>query len=145
CVLLAFYFFYGEQYVASSIWLGLGCLARFEAWIAAPVLLFAYLTKRGVTLATVVRGSLLFGSVSAVWLIFGRGLAPEGSYVVDTSFTLERFVRWIYLGYITVRFTPVLVILLAGAGLWFLWRTKLKRDLWPLVLLFALFCIAILF
>jgi len=49
----------------------------------------------------------------------------------------------VYVGYITVKFTPLLVIGLSVAGLWFLWPDR--RRWWPLVAFFLLFNIALLF
>src|SRR5579872_5200901 len=83
CVLLAFHYFYAERYLVSSIWLALGCLTRFEAWIAAPVLAAAYLWRRGWKPAEMARAVVLFGWAPLAWMTFRRGLAPEGSYVVD--------------------------------------------------------------
>src|SRR5947209_6605597 len=84
CVLLAFHYFYSDHYALASIWLALGCIARYEAWIAAPVLAVAY-WRRGRGL---VRGLALFGWAPVTWMIFRSGLAPEGSYVIGASFSL---------------------------------------------------------
>ncbi|HWZ33409.1 MAG TPA: glycosyltransferase family 39 protein [Bryobacteraceae bacterium] len=147
CVLLAFYFFYAERYGVSSMGLALGCITRFEAWIAAPVLAAAYVWKHERRAWAVVKGLALFGWAPVAWMLFRGGLAPEGSYVIESTFTLRRLVRWAYLGYITVKFTPVIVVALGLAGLWFLWR---ERDrwvprLWPLILFFLMFSVALLF
>jgi Gpi18-like mannosyltransferase len=81
-VLLAFYFFYAERYVVSSMCLALGCFTRFEAWIAAPVLAAAYFWKHQRRAWAVVKGLALFGWAPVTWILFRGGLAPEGSYVI---------------------------------------------------------------
>ena len=103
-LLLAFHFFYSERFALASICLALACFTRFEAWAAAPVLAYAYGRKRGV-----LRGVALFGWAPAVWLIYQRGLAPTGSFVLESHVTFARFLRWVYLAYITAKFTPVIV------------------------------------
>src|SRR5579862_3604510 len=147
CVLLAFHYFYAQRYAASSIWLALGCMTRFEAWIAAPVLAAAYLWRSGRRPVEIAKGLALFGWAPVAWMLFRRGLAPEGSYVIEPSFTAARFMRWVYLAYITGKFMPIVVLALGFAGLWFLWRerAKLLRRLWPLIVFVAMFSIAILF
>ena len=147
CVLLAFHYFYAERYVAASIWLALGCMTRYEAWIASPVLAVAYIFKRRRRPVDIVRGLALFGWAPIAWILFRGGLAPEGSYVIEANFALARLVRWVYLGYITAKFTPAIVIALGIAGAWFLWRDRVKwlARLWPLMVFVAMFTIAILF
>lgn len=147
CVLLAFHYFYDERYIASSIWLALGCFTRFEAWVAAPVLAAAYIVKRGRRPVDILRGLAFFGWAPLAWIVFRRGLAPEGSYVIDASFNPARLIRWVYLGYITAKFMPVVVLALGAAGLWFLWRGREKwmPRIWPLIAFTLLFAVAILF
>ena len=147
CVLFAFHFFYAERYAWASVWLALGCVTRYESWIAAPVLAVAFILKRGINAKNVVKGAALFGWAPVAWMIFRRGLAPEGSYVIEPVFEPARLVRWIYLGYITAKFTPVIVLALAAAGLWFLWRDRAKWifRLWPLMAFVLMFTVAVLF
>ena len=139
-LLFAFHFYYADQPVASSLCLALACFTRFEAWAAAAVLAYAYGRKRGF-----VNGLLLFGWAPAVWLIYQRGLAPAGSFVVESHITAARLMRWVYLGYITLKFTPVIVVALGLVGAWLLWRDKWWGKVWPLVVFVALFTIALLF
>jgi hypothetical protein len=143
CVLLAFHYFYRERYAAASIWLALGCVTRYEAWIAAPVLAAAYIWRgKGV-----IRGLALFGWAPVAWMIFRGRLAPEGTYVIESSFTPARLIRWVYLGYITAKFTPVMVLALAMVGVWFLWRDREKWIplMWPLMAFLLAFTVAVLF
>jgi hypothetical protein len=137
-LLYAFAFYYEEKYGRASVFLGLACLTRFEAWAAAPVMAVAYGWRRGT--AGVLRGAALFGWVPVAWIVFRRGLSPEGSFVLDAHVSAARLMRWVYLAYITAKFTPVIVLGLGIAGLWFL-----KRRMWPMIVFLALFTIALLF
>ncbi|MGH9557974.1 MAG: hypothetical protein ACRD30_01950, partial [Bryobacteraceae bacterium] len=47
--------------------------------------------------------------------------------------------------YITAKFTPVIVIAAGLFGLWLIWRQGWIARLWPMLLFFALFLIALLF
>ena len=140
CVLFAFHFFYRESYTIAAIWLALGCVTRYEAWIAAPVLAVAYFVRR-----RSLSGIAWFGFMPVAWMIFRRGLAPEGSYVIEPRFEPARLVRWVYLGYITAKFTPLIVLGLACVGFWFFWRDRWMRRAWALAVFLGLFAIAILF
>lgn len=144
---LAFHYFYTDRPIVAGSWLGLACLTRFEAWAAAPVLAAAYIWKNGPRPAVILRGLILFGWAPMTWMIFRRGLAPPGSFVVETHLTLARLMRWVYLGYITAKFTPVMVIALGLLGLWWLWRDRQRwiPRLRPLIGFLALFLIALLF
>ncbi len=133
CVLMAFHYFYAERWALSAVWIALGCFTRYESWIAAAVLAAWSRSWK----------SLAFVWAPIAWMIYQRGLAPEGSYVVDTAFHLERFVRWVYLAYITFRFSPVIVIALAAGGVWFAW--PYRKKLWPLAAFVIVFSVAILF
>lgn len=139
-LLFAFHFYYADQPMASSLCLALACFTRFEAWAAAPVLALAYGRKKGI-----LQGLALFGWAPAAWLIYQRGLAPAGSYVVESHLTAARLMRWVYLGYITVKFTPAIVIALALAGAWLLWRDRWWPRAWPLIAFLGLFTVALLF
>ena len=139
-LLLAFHFFYSERFAFASICLALACFTRFEAWAAAPVLVYAYGRKRGY-----LRGVALLGWAPAVWLIYQRGLAPMGSFVLESHVTFARFLRWVYLAYITAKFTPVIVLALGAGGLWLLWQDRWWPRLWPLIVFITLFTVALLF
>src|SRR5579862_1829912 len=144
-LLFALHFLYSEQTWAASVCLSLACFTRFEAWAAAPVFAAAFLWKRGVTPLNMARALLMFGWAPFAWIVFRRGLAPTGSYVIESHVTAARLMRWIYLGYITFKFTPAVVIALGLFGLWLLWRDRWMNRLWPLVAFLALFTIALLF
>lgn len=69
--------------VRAGAWLGLACLCRYEAWIAAALACFA---RR----ARPLRSALLFGWAPLGWLVLWRGLSPAGTYVLD----LDAGGRW---------------------------------------------------
>ncbi len=139
-ILLAFHFYYQDRPIWSSVCLALACFTRFEAWAAAPVLAFAYGRKKGFAKALA-----LYGWAPALWLIYQRGLAPAGSYVIEAHLSFARLMRWVYLGYITVKFTPLIVIALGVGGAWLFWRDRWRQRTWPLVTFLALFTVALLF
>jgi hypothetical protein len=143
----AFHYFYTDKPVWASFFLALACFTRFEAWAAAPVLAAAYIWKRGIKPSVVLRGLALFGWAPMAWIVFQRGLAPAGSYVVEAHVTAMRLIRWVYLGYITLKFTPVIVIALGSFGCWLLWRDRRQwlSRVWPLAVFFGLFLLALLF
>ncbi len=142
CVLMAFHYFYGDRYWLSAIWIASGCFTRYEAWIAALVLAVAYWWGPGRYRMRLAGFAFLVGP--AVWMLYQRGLAPEGTYVIEWSLNPARLMRWVYLAYITAKFTPVIVLALSVAGIWFVWRDRAKR-LWPLIAFVVLFSIALLF
>jgi hypothetical protein len=144
-LLFAFHFLYSERMWVASACLGFACFTRFEAWAAVPVFAAMFVWKRGITVWNVARALLMFGWAPFVWIVFRRGLAPTGSYVVESHVTAARLMRWVYLGYITAKFTPVVVVALGLFGLWLLWRDRWMNRLWPLVAFLALFTLALLF
>jgi hypothetical protein len=143
----SFYFFFSEKWLFASLALGLACLTRYEAWTAAPVLAIAFALQGPSFTRRSAQAVLLFGWAPLVWLVHNAGLAPEGSYVLDLALPLDRFFRYLYLSWITVKFTPVPVLLLAAFGVWRFFSQGLFRSRRYLMLIafVAIFLIAILF
>jgi hypothetical protein len=139
CLSLAFYF--RERLARSSASLALACLTRYEAWIAAPVLAAAR-GKRDL-----LAGCLLFGWAPLVWMMFHAGVSAPGTFVVEWPRSPWRLMRWVYIGWITVKNTPAPVLALAVLGGWSLWRGGLyrRRDVRILAATGALFLLSILF
>ncbi len=120
---LAFHFCYTEQWIAASVCLGAACLTRFEAWAACPVLALAcWLRTRSVARA------VAFGWAPVAWLILRHGLAPTGHFVLERSISPWRLQRYVYIGWITLKFTPIPTLILAALGGWVLWRRRAKLD-----------------
>lgn len=61
---------------AASLFLGLACLSRYEAWIAAALLVVARRRRP-------LRALVLFGWAPLLWVAAWGGLAPAGTYVLD--------------------------------------------------------------
>jgi hypothetical protein len=137
----AFHYFFNRRWVPAAIWLAIACLTRFEAWIACPILAAAWFLDGPRTPRRAAAAIAGFGAAPIAWMLFRRGLSPEGSFVLDHSISLARFFRWSYLGAYTIRETPIPVLLLAGVGLT-RWR---DRRLLLLAVYLCLFAVAILF
>lgn len=145
-LLFAFYFAFRDRWLVASLCLALACLTRYDAWIACPVLALDYFLRNGRTPRSAIAGATLFGWAPAAWMLYSHGLSPQGTWVLDRSITIWRFERWAYLGWITLKYTPIPVLLLTLVGVWRLWR---DRDRWGnrtlcLGLFFALYLVAVL-
>jgi hypothetical protein len=92
-------------------------------------------------------GTHFFSWALLAWTLDHAWIAPAGSYVLVVSLPLDRFWRYVYLSWITVKFTPPPVLLLAVFGLWRLWSERLWRSRRYVMLaaFVALFLAAILF
>ncbi len=143
----AFYLFFNEKWLWASVALGLACFARYEAWTAVPVFVTAFVYQGPGSLRLAAQAVLLFGWAPLAWMLYHGGLSPAGSYVLDFALPLDRFFRYLYLGWITVKFTPVPVLLLAAFGVWRLFGQGLlqSRRYLMLVAFLAIFLIATLF
>jgi len=143
----AFHFFFAGKWLAASAALALACFTRYEAWAAVPVFLIAFVLRESPTLRSLIKAALLFAWAPLAWTLYHAGLAPPGAFVLDLSLPLDRFWRYVYLSWISVKFTPPPVLLLAVAGLWCLWSQGLWRSRRCLMLaaFVALFLAAILF
>jgi hypothetical protein len=134
----AFHFFYNGHWTAASLCLGAACLTRYEAWAACPVLAVASAVRwrrpfglrdgRRNRLPHILAGAAIFGWAPVAWIAFRHGLAPTGHFVLERSISLWRFQRYVYIGWITLKFTPIPTLLLAGVGVWILWRSRAKLD-----------------
>jgi hypothetical protein len=143
----AFHFFYKERWLWSSLFLAIACLTRYEAWIVCPVLAAAYIWRRDRTVLGWIKAAVLFCWMPVVWILAHRGLAPAGNFVVERSISIWRLQRYVYLGWITVKFTQITVVLLAVVGAWRLLKKRMPLD-WRLLVqiaFVALFCVSILF
>jgi len=146
-LLFAFHFFYREWWISSSLALAIACITRYEAWAAGPVLTLAYVLRRDRRLAGLLKAGLLFGWMPALWILVNKGLAPRGAFVVESTVSLARLLRYVHLGWVTVRNTQIPVLLLAAAGGWQLARNRSRVDWrWQIQIAFlVLFLISIFF
>jgi hypothetical protein len=146
-LLFAFHFFFAGKWLAASAALALACFTRYEAWAAVPVFLIAFVLRESPMLRSLIKATLLFAWAPLAWTLYHAGLAPPGAFVLDLALPLDRFWRYVYLSWITVKFTPPPVLLLAVAGLWCLWSQGLWRSRRYLMLaaFVVLFLAAILF
>ena len=140
-LLFAFHFFYTDRMALSSICLALACLTRFEAWAACPVFAVAYFWRNGRS----AWGVLLFGWAPLAWIFAHQGLASTGHFVIERSLSIWRLQRYVYLGWITAKFTPIPVLLLAAAGAWLLARRRIGWRWWMQIAFVSLFALAIPF
>jgi hypothetical protein len=143
----AFHFFFAGKWLAASAALALACFTRYEAWAAVPVFVGAFALQGAPALRSLAKGTLLFAWAPLAWTLYHAGIAPPGAFVLDFALPLDRFWRYAYLSWITVKFTPPPVLLLAVFGLWCAWSHGLWRSRRYLMLaaFVALFLAAILF
>jgi hypothetical protein len=146
-LLFAFHFLLSDRHIAASVALGVAGFTRYEAWAACPVFLLAYILSRGKPPLEILKAAALYCWAPLVWIIYNSGLTPAGTSAVEIGITPWRLVRWAYVGWVTLKFTQLPVLLLALAGAWRLWR---ERDtLWPTLrmpaLFFLLFFLALIF
>lgn len=146
-LLFAFHFFYRERWIASSFALALACITRYEAWAAGPVLALAYLLRKNRSLRGGITAGLLFGWMPALWILINRGLAPRGAFVVESSLSMARLLRYVHLGWVTVRNTQLTVVLLAACGARLLVRERSRIDWrwWIQITFLVLFLISVFF
>ena len=141
------YFYASGRLAAASLLLGIACLTRYEAWIACPALLVHYWAGHRFERRKLLSAFALFCWAPALWIGGHLGLSSPGTYVIEMPRSALRLVRWLYLGWIAIKDTPALVVLLSLLGLYAVHKRRLFRQ--PAVLLFgcfaAAFLIAILF
>ena len=135
---LAFHFFFAAKMTACSVSLGLACLTRYEAWAACPVLFAAYLLQHGANLRNMAKAALVFTWAPLMWIFYTRGISPGGTFVLEFPASLDRLVRYVYLGWITVKNTPVPVLFLALIGVNGVWKDARSRILMAFMALFLL-------
>jgi len=106
-----------------ALWIGLACLCRYEAWIAAGLAALAHRRSP--------RQALSFVIAPALWIAVHLGLGPPGSYVLDLDPAAARLAR---LGYLLWKLDEYsgrafLVAAFVGAAT-APWRWRDRRWLW---------------
>lgn len=91
------------------------CLCRYEAWLFLPAFVWTSGTPRIAALA----GLPVLG-----WITWWRGLAPGGLYVLDIDLQSKRLSRIAFLTHKFTEYETGLVLVLAGAGLFFAARDR---------------------
>jgi hypothetical protein len=146
-LLFAFHLAYIERWLFASLALAVACITRYEAWAACPVLAVAYCWRRNRTAMGAVQGAVLFGWMPVAWILSRHGLTSTGHFVLETVLSPVRLQRYAYLAWITVKFTQLPVLVLAGVAVWRFWRDPSRLD-WRWRVQFAfvtLFAISIFF
>lgn len=107
----------------ASLLLGLACLSRYEAWIAAALAGFARRERPA-------RAAALFGWAPFLWFVACRGLGPAGGYVLD----LDAGAGWLRrLGFLLAKLREYAgdpLLWLAGLGVVVAWRRGLRSWAW---------------
>jgi hypothetical protein len=111
------------------------------------VLTLAWFLRKDRSPSGALKAALLFGWAPVLWILAHAGLTQRGHYVVETSLSVWRLQRYVYLGWITAKFSQLPVLFLAAAGAWYLLRDRSRLD-WRLRLqlaFLAVFLVAVLF
>jgi hypothetical protein len=146
-LLFAFHFFYKERWLISSLFLGIACLTRYEAWAAGPVLAVTYIVRKDRSFVGWLKAGLLFGWMPVLWILANRGLSPPGHYVAESSFSIWRLQRYVHLSWDAAKHTQLPVLVLAAVGAWRLYadRSSINWRLWVQGAFVGIFLIAIPF
>jgi hypothetical protein len=120
----ATYFYLQGQLIRASLLLAVACLTRYEAWIACPFFAYDYFRRHCYSARNALKTTCLFGSAPVLWMAFHAGLSTPGTFVLELPHSVWRFQRWLYIGWITVRNTPVICLLFAVAGILHLWKSQ---------------------
>ena len=108
----AFHFHFNDRPLAASLLLGLACLTRYEAWAACLVLAFDYVR----TYRRPIAALALYAWAPLAWILYHAGLTPAGTYAIELPQSFARLQRYAYLGWITIKFTPIVTLLVAALG-----------------------------
>jgi phosphatidylglycerophosphate synthase len=117
----------------ASLSIGLACLCRYEAWIAAALAGAARWRKPA-------RAVLLFGWAPLAWAAAWGGLAPPGSYILDLDPAAGRLRRLAFLLGKLREYAGDTVLVLAALGAVVAWRRRPVGWTWAasfLTLFFA--------
>ena len=87
-VLGAFYGAVTNRWYLASASLALACLARYESWLACPLIGLLYLQRKGWSPRRVIEATLLLGWVPLGWIAYNSGITPPGSFAVEGQVNL---------------------------------------------------------
>jgi hypothetical protein len=113
----------GRREALGGLGLGLACLCRYEAWIAAAL---AGVARR----RSPARALLLFGWAPLAWAAAWGGLGPPGSYILDLDPAAGRLQRLAFLLGKLREYAGDTVLLLAALGAVLAWRRRPRGWGW---------------
>lgn len=126
----------GDRCIAwASLFLGLACLTRYEAWVIAAVAGLYHLRTRFAgrytlnTLWLLVRTIILFGWAPLFWILAHHGVSPQGTYVLEEPATWARVWRIPYIIAMSMYHVGPIVGCLALLGLLVFWKQSLWKKL----------------
>jgi len=120
----------------AAVWLGLACLCRYEAWIAAG-LAAAGRWRRPLRAA-------LFLWAPLFWTAGHLGLSPRGSYVLDLDPAARHWTRLVFLFTKLREYSGDALLVLAAAGIVVAVRRRDRRWAWGALFVGAVVCAAAL-
>ena len=118
----------------ASLFLGLACLTRYEAWVitAAAGVYYARTRLSSRSLLSypqlMVKTMALFGWAPLLWMLLHRGVSPQGTYVLEGPATWSRLWRIPYVTTMTLVHAGPIVCVLAILGLWSFRRQLLLKN-----------------
>ena len=117
---------------ASSLCIGIACLTRYEAWILAACLGVSRIRERmrrqdpsdshRPWWQTAPSHFLLMGWGPIVWLLWQRGLAPAGTFVIGGIETWGQLLRPLTTCVVLLGLSGPVVLVMAVVGLLVVWR-----------------------
>ena len=118
----------------ASLFLGLACLTRYEAWVitAAAGLYYARLQLSAHPspgyLRSLAKTMALFGWAPLLWILLHRGVSPQGTYVLEGLATWSRLWRIPYVTTMALVHAGPVVCVLAILGLLSFRRQSLFKN-----------------
>jgi hypothetical protein len=79
------------------------CLARYEAWLACPAVLWLSWNSGHRGLNRLLALAALYAVAPLAWMVYHSGVTPAGSFAIETAVTFERLWRWAYVGWIAFK------------------------------------------
>ncbi|HHT9125780.1 MAG TPA: ArnT family glycosyltransferase [Candidatus Brocadiia bacterium] len=122
-----------DRYI-SSFFISMACLTRYEGWMAALfIVAITFLhgltrTNWSINLKKTIYTTIFFCWVPILWLLWNRGLNPEGTFVLDNEFTFARLLRIPYIVAKTIYVSTPAVAFLGFIGLVIILLSEKRRD-----------------
>ena len=102
---------------AASAALGLASLTRYEGWLASALAAVYFVSGRRAAPKSLAWAALLFGWAPALWIVWNRGLAPAGTFLLEPGLGLARLYRPYFIMKSAVWWSQSGFTVLALAGL----------------------------